>query len=224
MPFANNKGADQPAHPRSLSAFVVRCLDSIISVLAITEISRLLLVSVVEQAGLSLNWSQTPKTGFLMMRLKCDAWCNSSPEQQVLVLYEPRHEKTCLWGFRPGKTQTGLLSYRDQLESWNVGISECRLILSKQRTTKVLIRLICTFYCSHMAKTGFLMMWLILTQLCPAFHKRDIGKQCRHRLDAAFCHVASASDQGLHCLLTGITIQNREYQTPLNLEMGLSSW
>ena len=28
MPYANNKGADQPAHPRSLiSTFVVRCLD-----------------------------------------------------------------------------------------------------------------------------------------------------------------------------------------------------
>ena len=38
MPYANNKGADQPAHPSSLiSAFVVRCLDSII--LAIAEIS-----------------------------------------------------------------------------------------------------------------------------------------------------------------------------------------
>ena len=32
MSYANNKGADQPAHSRSLiSAFVVRCLDSIIS-------------------------------------------------------------------------------------------------------------------------------------------------------------------------------------------------
>ena len=31
MSYANNTGADQPAHPRSLiSAFVVRCLDSII--------------------------------------------------------------------------------------------------------------------------------------------------------------------------------------------------
>ena len=39
MSYANNKGADQPAHPRSLiSAFVVRCLDSIISVDSITEI------------------------------------------------------------------------------------------------------------------------------------------------------------------------------------------
>ena len=52
--YANNKGADQPAHPCSLiSAFVVRCMDSIMCILAITEISRLLLVSVAEQVGLS---------------------------------------------------------------------------------------------------------------------------------------------------------------------------
>ena len=25
-------------------------------------------------------------------------------------VYEPHHEKTCLLGFRPGETQTGLLS------------------------------------------------------------------------------------------------------------------
>ena len=42
MSYANNKGADQPAHPRSLiSAFVVHCLDSIISLDSIAEISRL---------------------------------------------------------------------------------------------------------------------------------------------------------------------------------------
>ena len=36
-----NKGADQPAHPHSLiSAFVVRCLDSIILLLAIAVVSR----------------------------------------------------------------------------------------------------------------------------------------------------------------------------------------
>ena len=40
--YANNKGADQPAHPRSLiSAFVVHCLDSIISLDSTAEISRL---------------------------------------------------------------------------------------------------------------------------------------------------------------------------------------
>ena len=42
MSYAINKGADQPAHMRSLiSAVVVRCLDSIISLDSITEISRL---------------------------------------------------------------------------------------------------------------------------------------------------------------------------------------
>ena len=38
--FANNTGADQPAHPRSLiSAFVIRILESIIYKLATGEIS-----------------------------------------------------------------------------------------------------------------------------------------------------------------------------------------
>ena len=73
MLYVNNKGADQLAHPRSLmSAFVVRCLDSIISIVAIPKISSLYLASVAAQAGLSLPWLQTPKTGFLETRLKCD--------------------------------------------------------------------------------------------------------------------------------------------------------
>ena len=43
MPYANNKGADQPAHPRSrmrrlISTFVVYCLDSIICLLAISKV------------------------------------------------------------------------------------------------------------------------------------------------------------------------------------------
>ena len=36
MPYTNNKGADQPVHPRSLiSAFVLRCIDSIKSLVTI---------------------------------------------------------------------------------------------------------------------------------------------------------------------------------------------
>ena len=42
MLYANNKGADQPAHPRSrISASVVCCLESITHLLAIAEILRL---------------------------------------------------------------------------------------------------------------------------------------------------------------------------------------
>ena len=49
-------------------------------------------------------------------------------------------------GLRPGKTQAGLLikagSYRDKLESWQLGFSKCRYYtLNRQRTTKALIRL-----------------------------------------------------------------------------------
>ena len=41
LTYANNKGEDQPAHPRSLiSTFVVRCLDRIICILAISKVSR----------------------------------------------------------------------------------------------------------------------------------------------------------------------------------------
>ena len=42
MPYANNKDADQPAHPRSLiSVFVMHYLDSITPLVSIFEISSL---------------------------------------------------------------------------------------------------------------------------------------------------------------------------------------
>ena len=68
MPYAKNKGASQPAHPRSLtSTFDFRCLDSIISLVSSSKISSryLHVASVAAQAGLCLTW----KTGFLVTRL-----------------------------------------------------------------------------------------------------------------------------------------------------------
>ena len=60
MSYANNKGADQPEHRRSLiSALVVHCLDSVMSLVSVTKISSLMLASVAEQASLSLAWSET---------------------------------------------------------------------------------------------------------------------------------------------------------------------
>ena len=65
MSYANNNGADQTAHPRNLmSAFVVRCLDSVMFLVSVTKILSLMLVSVPEQAGLSLTWSETPEDTF----------------------------------------------------------------------------------------------------------------------------------------------------------------
>ena len=72
MSYANNKGADQPAHPHNLiSTFVVRCLDSVMSLVSVTKISSLMLASIAEQASLRLTWSEPLKTRFLMTRLKC---------------------------------------------------------------------------------------------------------------------------------------------------------
>ena len=65
--FANNKGADQPMHSL-ISAFVIRLLESIISKFATSEFSILQLVSVAEEAGLSLALSETPMTVFLGSR------------------------------------------------------------------------------------------------------------------------------------------------------------
>ena len=59
--LVNNKGADQPAHPRSLiSAFVVPSFESIISRL-----------SVAKGTGLRLALSKPPKTVFFASKSKC---------------------------------------------------------------------------------------------------------------------------------------------------------
>ena len=57
----------------------LRCIDSIIPELAKSNISRLQLhvVSEAELAVFSLTWLQTPKTGFLVMRLNSVfSWSN----------------------------------------------------------------------------------------------------------------------------------------------------
>ena len=77
MPYAQNKGihVDQPAHPQGLiSAFVVHCLDNIISVLAKSKVSRLCLASEAEQPCLG-----TPKTSFLTTRVILFTSCKIKP-------------------------------------------------------------------------------------------------------------------------------------------------
>ena len=76
---ANNKGADQTAHVRSLrNAFVVRFLERIITNLAACKISIYLPVSVAKHTELKICWSQTPKTDFLTTRVKFCLDNNSS--------------------------------------------------------------------------------------------------------------------------------------------------
>ena len=64
--FANNTGADQPAHPRRLiSAYVIRLSKCILSRLATSEISIFYVVFVAEETDLKLVLAETPNTGFL---------------------------------------------------------------------------------------------------------------------------------------------------------------
>ena len=80
MSYANNKGADQ--HPRSLiSAFVVRCLGSIISLFSIAEISRLQLASVAAQAGLCLAWSSVGNHVIFVMIHCTERWRRFAPDR-----------------------------------------------------------------------------------------------------------------------------------------------
>ena len=54
MLHANNKGTDQPAQSDQHLCF--HCLDSIMPLVSITEISSLYLAAVAVQAGLCLAW------------------------------------------------------------------------------------------------------------------------------------------------------------------------
>ena len=56
---------DKIKHPRSLiSAFIIRCLDSVMTLPSVTKISSLMLASEAEQASLSLSQSKTPEDTF----------------------------------------------------------------------------------------------------------------------------------------------------------------
>ena len=94
MSYANNNGADQTAHPRSLiNIFVVCCLDSIISLDSIAEISRLWLVSVAQQACLCLAWSETPEDTFC--RDEAHIWTASIEFGTYRICEQRRFRRAC---------------------------------------------------------------------------------------------------------------------------------
>ena len=97
LSYANNNGAVQPAHPRSLiSAFIVRCLDSIMSLVSVTKISSLTLASVAEQSGLSLTLSETPEDTFSNDEAQLE---RTLCEKQVIENGSSQCKLICLFGF-----------------------------------------------------------------------------------------------------------------------------
>ena len=114
MPYGISKGADQPAHLRSLiSPFVVHCLDNIISLVSISETSSLYLASVAAQDGLSLPWSQTRRQVFswpgpYYLSMKNCKQVAIYYHQIPTLLCEPCHEKIFLVHIRTTKAQISL--------------------------------------------------------------------------------------------------------------------
>ena len=84
-----------------------------------------------------------------------------------IVSLEPSREKVCLRGFRPGKTQSSLLSYRDQPEIlkfqiYKLEVSFCLGSNNKSADQTARMRkLICAFVVRIWHKIHFLMTWLI---------------------------------------------------------------
>ena len=88
------------------------------------------------------------------MKQVSEAW------SRIWTTVEPRCEKTGLWGFRRGPTQTGLYSQRRWLEAWNFGLRKQRDCTIHVAKTKALIsfavtaKLICAFVFAY-AKSRF---------------------------------------------------------------------
>ena len=71
--ICENKDADQLRGNREADQrLCFRYIDSAIPLLPEYEISSFLPSCVVEQPGLGVTWSETPKTGFLTTRLNLD--------------------------------------------------------------------------------------------------------------------------------------------------------
>ena len=96
MPYANNKGADQPAHPRSLiNTFVVCRLDSIISLnFYIRNIKPL--ASFCGCAGWFESYPvENPEDRSSRDEARFDCTVMFFRMSHFFLATEPRHEKTC---------------------------------------------------------------------------------------------------------------------------------
>ena len=72
---------------------------------------------------------------------------NSTHKQIMLpfVIFEPRNDKTCVRGFRPGQKQKGLYSYRKWLETCIYGLESRGIVLIYVAKTKALISFAITY-------------------------------------------------------------------------------
>ena len=99
--YANNKGAYQRVHPRSLiSEFVIPYLDYMMPLVSISKCSWLLLVSVAAQIGLCLIWSVTPKTGFSWRKRKKTTKTKKKKKLQNMHILNTNVNEQSMWVWR----------------------------------------------------------------------------------------------------------------------------
>ena len=111
IPYANNKGADQPVHLRSLiSAFIVRCRDSIIPILAISKLSRLCSFESCLVPTLADRFSRDVAQISVLLLVKYDniketgsSWGSENLIILLTQTFEPQHNKTNKMTCAPSK-------------------------------------------------------------------------------------------------------------------------
>ena len=172
-PYANNKCTDQPAHPRSLiSAFVIRCLDSIIPQVSISKISSLQLVSVAEQTGLSIYLVKKKKKKKKKKKTE-GRWWGSFRSYHVLVplaLY-----LVLMWAASWQNQQSGMCAQRRLRSAWASTQSDQNLRCPHEKKAWVL---------SYPLSA----QWrLIRLGGCPGWSESSLGAQSLCWL----CHVAA---------------------------------
>ena len=86
----------------------------------------------------------------------------------IEIINEPRHEKICLRGLRPGKTQTGLLSWRFEISA----IASRCITLSRQ--------------CNKCTDQTAWMRRLIFVFVVRIWHKQGISWRGSHVYKAVF--------------------------------------
>ena len=122
--FANNKGADQPAHPRSLiSAFVIHYLENTVVKLAPCKIPFLWLVSVAEETVLiRLCWK--PQDRF------------SPIEAHIVHLYCLEARGATIYRYT-GKPRFTLNKYRIAIHFWPYRYRSLPYVSSSQFSSKI---------------------------------------------------------------------------------------
>ena len=119
-------------------------LLSIIPLVSISKISRLQLVSVAEQAGLSLPWSQTLKTGFVVTRLN---WAASSEFGTYRLCEQRRFRRACASAQSRQNLRCSLIQAVSQEESsdrkpdpwslWMAGHAQLKFVMTECSKTQV---------------------------------------------------------------------------------------